>query len=73
MSIDLKLETGPLDYLDQTCGILVAPDSREALVAGFAAGMKALAQSHQLRTKLAKPAMRAHDSTLIGSARSIKF
>src|SRR5229473_2236824 len=43
---------GPLDYLDQTCGILVAPDSREALVAGFAAGMKALAQSHQLRTKM---------------------
>jgi glycosyltransferase involved in cell wall biosynthesis len=43
---------GPLDYLDQTCGILVAPDSREALVAGFAAGMKTLAQSHQLRTKM---------------------
>jgi glycosyltransferase involved in cell wall biosynthesis len=43
---------GPLDYLDQTCGILVAPDSREALVAGFAAGMKALAQSHQLRTRM---------------------
>ncbi len=43
---------GPLDYLDETCGILVAPDSREALVAGFAAGMKALAQSTQLRTKL---------------------
>jgi len=43
---------GPLDYLDETCGILVAPDSREALVAGFAAGMKTLAQSHQLRTKM---------------------
>jgi glycosyltransferase involved in cell wall biosynthesis len=43
---------GPLDYLDQSCGILVAPDSREALVAGFAAGMKALAQSHQLRTRM---------------------
>jgi glycosyltransferase involved in cell wall biosynthesis len=43
---------GPLDYLDQSCGILVAPDSREALVAGFAAGMKTLAQSHQLRTKM---------------------
>src|SRR5258707_12254789 len=43
---------GPLDYLDETCGILVAPDSREALVAGFAAGMKTLAQSHPLRTKM---------------------
>jgi glycosyltransferase involved in cell wall biosynthesis len=43
---------GPLDYLDETSGILVAPDSREALVAGFAAGMKTLAQSHQLRTKM---------------------
>jgi glycosyltransferase involved in cell wall biosynthesis len=43
---------GPLDYLDQTCGILVAPDSREALIAGFAGGMKTLAQSQELRTKL---------------------
>jgi glycosyltransferase involved in cell wall biosynthesis len=43
---------GPLDYLDQTCGILVAPDSREALVAGFAAAMKALAGSRPLRTKM---------------------
>jgi len=43
---------GPLDYLDETCGILVAPDSREALVAGFATGMKTLAQSQQLRTKM---------------------
>jgi glycosyltransferase involved in cell wall biosynthesis len=47
---------GPLDYLDETSGILVAPDSREALVAGFAAGMKALAQSTQLRTKLGEAA-----------------
>ena len=29
---------GPMDYLDATCGILVAPDSREALIEGFAAG-----------------------------------
>jgi glycosyltransferase involved in cell wall biosynthesis len=43
---------GPLDYLDQSCRILVAPDSREALVAGFAAGMKTLAQSHPLRNKM---------------------
>jgi glycosyltransferase involved in cell wall biosynthesis len=43
---------GPMDYLDATCGILVAPDSREALIEGFAAGMKALAQSPQLRAKM---------------------
>jgi glycosyltransferase involved in cell wall biosynthesis len=43
---------GPPDYLDETCGILVAPDSREALVAGFAAGMKTLSQSIELRTKM---------------------
>jgi glycosyltransferase involved in cell wall biosynthesis len=43
---------GPLDYLDETCGILVAPDSREALVGGFATGMKTLAQSPELRTRM---------------------
>jgi glycosyltransferase involved in cell wall biosynthesis len=43
---------GPLDYLDQRCGILVAPDSREALIAGFAAGMKTLAESRELRAKM---------------------
>ena len=43
---------GPMDYLDLTCGILVAPDSREALIEGFAAGMKTLAQSPQLRAKM---------------------
>ena len=43
---------GPMDYLDPTCGILVAPDSREALVEGFAAAMKTLAQSPQLRTRM---------------------
>jgi glycosyltransferase involved in cell wall biosynthesis len=43
---------GPVDYLDESCGILVAPDSREAVVIGFAAAMKTLAQSHSLRTKM---------------------
>lgn len=43
---------GPLDYLDQTCGILVSPHSREALITGFAAGMKTLAQSPQLRAEM---------------------
>jgi len=30
---------GPLDYLDESCGVLVQPASREALVAGFAAAL----------------------------------
>jgi glycosyltransferase involved in cell wall biosynthesis len=42
----------PPDYLDESCGILVAPDSREARVAGFAALMKSLAQSERLRTNM---------------------
>ena len=33
---------GPMDYLDESCGILVPPTSREALVAGFAAAMTRL-------------------------------
>lgn len=33
---------GPLDYLDETCGVLVPPDSREALVQGFADALAAL-------------------------------
>ena len=43
---------GPVDYLDDSCGILVAPDSREALIAGFAAGMKKLGLSPQLRAEM---------------------
>jgi glycosyltransferase involved in cell wall biosynthesis len=43
---------GPTDYLDDSCGILVAPDSRESLIAGFAAGMRALAESSELRNRL---------------------
>jgi glycosyltransferase involved in cell wall biosynthesis len=33
---------GPLDYLDSSCGILVAPHSYEALVTGFAQAMQKL-------------------------------
>jgi glycosyltransferase involved in cell wall biosynthesis len=43
---------GPLDYLDETCGILVNPESRETLIGGFAGGMAALAASPSLRTRL---------------------
>jgi glycosyltransferase involved in cell wall biosynthesis len=43
---------GPLDYLDDSCGVLVQPNSREALIAGFADGMKTLALSFDLRRRL---------------------
>lgn len=33
---------GPMDYLDRTCGYLIEPSSREALVSGFAAAMREL-------------------------------
>jgi glycosyltransferase involved in cell wall biosynthesis len=43
---------GPADYLDQSCGILVKPDSRESLIAGFASAMTMLIQSPALRERL---------------------
>ena len=43
---------GPTDYLDQSCGILVKPDSRESLIAGFACAMTTLVQSPALRERL---------------------
>jgi glycosyltransferase involved in cell wall biosynthesis len=43
---------GPLDYLDESCGILVEPHSREALIVGFAEAIKCLAQSSSLREQL---------------------
>ena len=43
---------GPLDYLDETCGILVEPQSREALISGFADGIRALAKSNSLRARM---------------------
>jgi glycosyltransferase involved in cell wall biosynthesis len=43
---------GPADYLDETCGILVEPSSREALVDGFAAAMQKLIATPELRATL---------------------
>jgi glycosyltransferase involved in cell wall biosynthesis len=54
---------GPADYLDQSCGILVKPDSRESLIAGFASAMTMLAQSPALRETLGQAGLaraRAH-------------
>ncbi len=43
---------GPTDYLDETCGILVAPTSRVAMVSGFADAMQQLMDSPDLRSSL---------------------
>ncbi len=39
---------GPADYLDESCGILVEPESYTALVTGFAEGMNKLIDSPKL-------------------------
>src|SRR6266852_1724509 len=43
---------GPIDYLDESCGILVEPDSRNALIEGFYSGMKKMAMSSELRCRM---------------------
>jgi len=43
---------GPLDYLDEHCGILVPPTSPAALVSGLADAMAALAADPALRARL---------------------
>ena len=40
---------GPCDYLDDSCGILVAPDSKENFVQGLTDGIVKLAQNRDLR------------------------
>ncbi len=43
---------GPIDYLDESCGILIEPTSREGLVKGFIEAMQKLAEQPQLRSQL---------------------
>ena len=43
---------GPTDYLDDTCGVLVPPSSREGLIQGFADAMLRLAKSPDLRQSM---------------------
>jgi glycosyltransferase involved in cell wall biosynthesis len=43
---------GPLDYLDDNCGILVEPSSREDLIEGFANAMIRLGGSSSLREQM---------------------
>jgi glycosyltransferase involved in cell wall biosynthesis len=47
---------GPADYLDDTCGILVEPTGRAALIEGLAAAMRRLAESPELRQRLGQAA-----------------
>lgn len=43
---------GPVDYLNQSCGILIEPSSREALVNGFINAMQKLTREPELRSQL---------------------
>ena len=45
---------GPADYVDSSCGILIEPASREALVNGLTDAMLKLAQSPDLRQKMGR-------------------
>lgn len=45
---------GPADYLDETCGRLIAPTSRTALVDGFARAMLELGLAPDLRVELGR-------------------
>jgi len=45
---------GPADYVDESCGVLVEPVSREALVQGFADAMVRLASSRELRERMGR-------------------
>ena len=47
---------GPLDYLDPTCGYLIPPTSREALIIGFTGAMQTLAADPTLRAEMGKQA-----------------
>ncbi|HVS77820.1 MAG TPA: glycosyltransferase family 4 protein, partial [Steroidobacteraceae bacterium] len=40
---------GPMDYLDDSCGVLVPPTGREELIQGFADAMIRMARSPQMR------------------------
>jgi glycosyltransferase involved in cell wall biosynthesis len=45
---------GPVDYLDETCGILVAPTSHAAFIAGLTAAMQQLIDAPELGQTLGK-------------------
>ncbi len=43
---------GPADYIDSSCGILVAPANRDSFIAGLAHAMQTLALDPALRRTL---------------------
>ena len=43
---------GPLDYIDPTCGVLVAPESRDSIIDGFAVAMVDMAKSQSIRQRM---------------------
>lgn len=45
---------GPVDYLDESCGILVPPTTRDSLVSGFREAMSRLASSPELRQAMGR-------------------
>jgi glycosyltransferase involved in cell wall biosynthesis len=47
---------GPVDYIDDTCGILVEPGSRQAFVDNFAHALEQLARSPQARVEMGRAA-----------------
>jgi glycosyltransferase involved in cell wall biosynthesis len=49
---------GPAEYVDDSCGILVPPDSREGLVAGIADAMERLARDPELRLQMGQAGRR---------------
>lgn len=49
---------GPLDYINEQTGILVPPDSREALIDGLVDAMQTLAASPELRRRLGQAGRR---------------
>ncbi|MBM0740654.1 glycosyltransferase family 4 protein [Phormidium sp. CLA17] len=49
---------GPIDYVDESCGILVSPNSHEEFVHELAAAMLKLAQSPTLREKMGRSGRR---------------
>jgi glycosyltransferase involved in cell wall biosynthesis len=53
---------GPADYLDSSCGILIAPTSRSEFVASISRAMLTLAGDASLRTKMGKAGRRRVES-----------
>ena len=54
---------GPADYVDETCGILVPPESREKLIAGLADAMEKLARDPNMRRRMGDEGRRKVEAT----------